>query len=148
MPEDPRTVKLRPLSILLFGDSVDFRIVKFFCNLALDLEPEDFGYPGVEDRLKLQGICRTPKLTVAKYHISSVSLEGPYWNNINYPPLQSIREVRCFAREQKHFESSEKKDNKCFSFLFFHGLFLKQIFPRSLVSVTHDGPFWAAAGSV
>ena len=94
LPEDPRAAKLRPLSILLFGDSVDFRIVKFFCNLALDLEPEDFGFPGVEDRLKLQGICRTPKLTLAKYHISSVSFEGPYWNGINFPPLQSIQDVR------------------------------------------------------
>ncbi|KAK9909869.1 hypothetical protein WJX75_008757 [Coccomyxa subellipsoidea] len=92
LPEDPRAAKLRPLSILLFGDSVDFRIVKFFCNLALDLEPEDFGFPGVEDRLKLQGICRTPKLTLAKYHISSVSFEGPYWNGINFPPLQSIQD--------------------------------------------------------
>ncbi|BDA42879.1 hypothetical protein COCOBI_03-7720 [Coccomyxa sp. Obi] len=91
-PEDPRAAKLRPLSILLFGDSVDFRIVKFFCNLALDREPDDFGFPGVEDRLKLQGICKTPKLTLAKYHISSVSLEGPYWNHIDFPPQQSIRD--------------------------------------------------------
>lgn len=93
--------KAKPLSILLFGDSVDFRIVKFFCNLALDKEPEDFGFPGVEDRLKLQGICRTPKMTLAKYHMSSVSLEGPYWQNINFPPLQSIRDVRSSTLQIK-----------------------------------------------
>ncbi len=102
-PEDPRAATLRPLSILLFGDSVDFRIVKFFCNLALDKEPDDFGFPGVDEQLKLQGICKTPKLTLAKYHISSVSLDGPYWKYINFPPLQSIQDVRpqnlkCFMK--------------------------------------------------
>ena len=39
------------------------------------------------------GICRTPKLVVAKEHISSASLEGPYWWNMNFPPLDSITTV-------------------------------------------------------
>ncbi len=32
---------------------------------------------------------------VAKQHISSASLEGPYWWKMNFPPLESITEVRA-----------------------------------------------------
>lgn len=39
------------------------------------------------------GICRTPSLTIAKQHISSAALEGPYWWNMNFPPVPSITKV-------------------------------------------------------
>ena len=54
--------------------------------------------PGTSERVERSpiwcaGICRTPKLVVAKQHISSASLEGPYWWNMNFPPLDSITMV-------------------------------------------------------
>jgi hypothetical protein len=42
-------------------------------------------------------MCSLPRLTVAKQHISSAFLEGPYWNNVNYPPLPSVTEVKGAA---------------------------------------------------
>ena len=50
------------------------------------------------------GICETPKLTIAKQHISSASLTGPYWNDVDFSPLLAIPEVSfrfspvCVAR--------------------------------------------------
>ena len=41
------------------------------------------------------GICETPKLTIAKQHISSASLTGPYWNDVDFSPLLAIPEVPC-----------------------------------------------------
>ena len=35
----------------------------------------------------------TPKMTVAKQHISSASLTGPYWNDINFSPLLAVPDV-------------------------------------------------------
>ena len=49
--------------------------------------------PRTERTCLATGICRTPKLVVAKQHISSASLEGPYWWKMNFPPLESITEV-------------------------------------------------------
>jgi hypothetical protein len=44
--------------------------------------------------LSSAGICKSPRLTIAKHHWSSASLDGPYWNNINFNPLLSIANVR------------------------------------------------------
>ena len=46
---------LRQLGVLLFGDSVDFRFLKFFCEFALDQEPKPFTFSD-NDWLKLQGV--------------------------------------------------------------------------------------------
>ena len=46
---------LRKLGVLLFGDSVDFRFLKFFCEFALDQEPKPFTFSD-NDWLKLQGM--------------------------------------------------------------------------------------------
>jgi hypothetical protein len=46
--------QLRPLGVLLLGDSVDFRILKFFCQFAMEQEPTNFTLSG-GDQLKLQG---------------------------------------------------------------------------------------------
>lgn len=35
----------------------------------------------------------TPKMTVAKQHISSASLTGPYWNDINFSPMLAVPDV-------------------------------------------------------
>ena len=43
--------------------------------------------------LSLAGMCETPKLTIAKQHISSASLTGPYWNDVDFSPLLAIPEV-------------------------------------------------------
>ena len=32
-------------------------------------------------------------MTVAKQHISSASLTGPYWNDINFSPMLAIPDV-------------------------------------------------------
>ncbi len=48
-----------------------------------------------QDSFLAAGICSTSKLVVAKQHISSASLEGPYWWNMNFSPLESITEVRA-----------------------------------------------------
>ena len=45
----------RKLGVLLFGDSVDFRFLKFFCEFALDQEPDAFTF-SESDWLKLQGV--------------------------------------------------------------------------------------------
>ena len=45
---------LRKLGVLLFGDSVDFRFLKFFCEFALGQEPKPFTFTDT-DWLKLQG---------------------------------------------------------------------------------------------
>jgi len=39
------------------------------------------------------GICQTPKMTIAKQHISSASLTGPYWADINFSPMLAIPDV-------------------------------------------------------
>ena len=46
---------LRQLGVLLFGDSVDFRFLKFFCEFALGQEPKPFTFSD-SDWLKLQGV--------------------------------------------------------------------------------------------
>ena len=35
-------------------------------------------------------------MTMAKQHISSASLTGPYWNDINFSPLLAIPDVGSF----------------------------------------------------
>ncbi len=45
-----------PLGLLLFGDSVDFRFVKYFCQSALGQEPSAFTvFDSGSEWLKLQG---------------------------------------------------------------------------------------------
>ncbi len=58
---------VHPLGILLLGDSVDFRFLKFFCQFALEEEPKPFTFFD-SDWLKLQGellYYRTPFVTLA-----------------------------------------------------------------------------------
>lgn len=57
--------------------------------------------PRTEKFFLAAGICRTPKMVVAKQHISSASLEGPYWWKMNFPPLESITEV-CALQSKWH----------------------------------------------
>lgn len=45
---------VQPMGVLLFGDSVDFRFLKFFCEFALEQEPKPFTV-SESDWLKLQG---------------------------------------------------------------------------------------------
>ena len=40
------------------------------------------------------GICKTPRMTIAKQHISAASLSGPYWADIDFSPLLAIPHVR------------------------------------------------------
>ena len=78
---------VHPLGILLLGDSVDFRFLKFFCQFALEEEPKPFTFFD-SDWLKLQGqllISRTPFITLADantYHacikfVNSHGLHAP-----------------------------------------------------------------------
>ena len=47
---------VHPLGLLLFGDSVDFRFVKYFCQSALGQEPSAFTvFDSGSEWLKLQG---------------------------------------------------------------------------------------------
>ena len=47
---------VHPLGLLLFGDSVDFRFVKYFCQYALGQEPSAFTvFDSGSEWLKLQG---------------------------------------------------------------------------------------------
>lgn len=59
---------LRQLGVLLFGDSVDFRFLKFFCEFALDQEPEPFTFSD-SDWLKLQGVLLACHSHSLKGHI-------------------------------------------------------------------------------
>lgn len=36
-------------------------------------------------------------MTLAKQHISSASLDGPYWNDINFSPLLAIPDVSALC---------------------------------------------------
>ncbi|CAL8466161.1 g5697 [Coccomyxa elongata] len=78
------------IGILLFGDSVDYRIARTFCNAALGRGLEHMTDDGIARHHNLTGICQTPSLTVAKQHISSASLDGPYWWDMIFPPVPSI----------------------------------------------------------
>ena len=57
---------LRQLGVLLFGDSVDFRFLKFFCEFALDQEPKPFTFSD-DDWLKLQGMALLPPFAVHSF---------------------------------------------------------------------------------
>ncbi|EIE21231.1 hypothetical protein COCSUDRAFT_67133 [Coccomyxa subellipsoidea C-169] len=48
---------------------------------------------GIAIHHNLTGICQTASLTVAKQHISSASLDGPYWWDMVFPPIPSITKV-------------------------------------------------------
>ena len=54
------------------------------------------GQHGYEAALNVlhAGICKTLRMTIAKQHISAVSLSGPYWADINFSPLLAIPHVR------------------------------------------------------
>ena len=52
--QEQQLPQVQQLGILLFGDSVDFRFVKYFCEFALGKEPEPFTLQD-SDWMKLQG---------------------------------------------------------------------------------------------
>lgn len=52
--QEQQLPEVQQLGILLFGDSVDFRFVKYFCEFALGKEPEPFTLQD-SDWMKLQG---------------------------------------------------------------------------------------------
>ena len=77
------------MGILLFGDSVDFRIPKYLCNLVVGEEPQPFmTESGVDGReLHLAGECSVP-CTAGALHWCTYSL----WLS-----CQSFREVEALG---------------------------------------------------
>ena len=66
-PPDVRRedVTLPHMGILLFGDSVDFRIPKYLCNVALGLEPAVFNRDNTPDPHHFAGARQLPRTWLA-----------------------------------------------------------------------------------
>ena len=86
---------LRQLGVLLFGDSVDFRFLKFFCEFALGQEPKPFTFSD-SDWLKLQGVL----LAFYSY---------PFHRHI---PQVWPSDHTCISEPHEHFSSRGAKHAK------------------------------------
>ena len=56
------TTSLPHMGILVFGDSVDYRLPKFLCNVALRLDPAPFNRDSAPDPFYFAGARRAPQI--------------------------------------------------------------------------------------
>ncbi|CAL8465865.1 g5401 [Coccomyxa elongata] len=69
------------------------QIARSFCYAALGHGLQHMTADGIARHHNMTGIYLTPSLTVAKQHIFSVTLDGPYWWDMVFPPVPSISAI-------------------------------------------------------